>query len=75
MVRFVLGKVPGPGRPTNMDNSRARVYSACRRFGRGLFSHFFSYIIFLLFLPLSGRLPDIDCWQSLGWSGSAIFVG
>ena len=29
---MVLGKLPVPGRPTNLDNSRARAYCACSRF-------------------------------------------
>ena len=27
----VLGKLPVPGRPTNLDYSRARAYCACNR--------------------------------------------
>ena len=58
---MVLGKLPVPGRPTNLDNSRARAYCACSRYGWGLFGHFFlSSIISLFLLPLSGRQPDID---------------
>ena len=57
----MLGKVPVPGRPTNLDYSRARAYCACSRCGWGLFGHFFlSSIASLSFLPLSGRRPDID---------------
>ena len=37
----VLGKLPVPGRPTTLDNSRARAYCACNRCGWGLFGHFF----------------------------------
>ena len=33
---MVLGKLPVPGRPTNLDYSRARAYCACNRCGRGL---------------------------------------
>ena len=57
---MVLGKLPVSGRPTNLDSSRARAYCACIRCGWGLFGHFFSSIISLFFLPLSGRRPDID---------------
>ena len=58
---MVLGKLPVPGRPTNLDHSRARAYCACSRCGWGLFGHFFSHLSFLFFfLPLSGRWPDID---------------
>ena len=58
---MVLGKLPVPGRPTNMERSRARGYCACSMCGWGLFGHFFlSSVISLFFLPLSGRRPDID---------------
>ena len=30
---MVLGKLPGPGRPTNLDQSRARAYCAYSRCG------------------------------------------
>ena len=33
---MVLGKLSVPGRPTNLDNSRARAYCACSRCGLGL---------------------------------------
>ena len=56
---MVLGNFPVPGRPTNLDHSRARAYWASSGCGWGLFGHFFS-IISLFFLPLSGRRPDID---------------
>ena len=36
----VLGKLSVPGRPTNLDNSRARTSFACSRCGWGLFGHF-----------------------------------
>ena len=51
---MVLGKLPVPGRPTNLDNSGARAYCACSRCGRGLFGHFFSRIslLFSFFLSL-----------------------
>ena len=60
---MVLGKLPVPGRPTYLDYSRARAYCACSRCGwggGGLFGHFSLSILSLLFLPLSGRRPDID---------------
>ena len=28
---MMLGKLPVPGRPTNLDYSRARAYCACSR--------------------------------------------
>ena len=37
----MLGKLPVPGRPTNLDYGRARAYCACSMCGRGLFGHFF----------------------------------
>ena len=37
---MVLGKLPVPGRPTNLGVSRARAYSTCSRCGWGLFGHF-----------------------------------
>ena len=49
----VLGKLPVPGRPTNLDYSRARAYCAYSRCGWGLFGHFFSHLSPLFFLPLS----------------------
>ena len=52
----VLGKLPVPGRPTNLDSSRAWACYACSGCGWGLFGHFFlSSIIFLFFLPFSAR--------------------
>ena len=57
----VQGNLPVPGRPTNLDYSRARACCACSRFGWGLFGHFFLLsILSLLFLPLFGRRLDID---------------
>ena len=48
---MVLGKLPVPGRPTNLDHSRARAYCACSRWG--LFGHFFSGLPFLSSFSLS----------------------
>ena len=62
---MMLGKLPVPGRPTNLDFSRARAYCANSRCRWGLFGFFFlSSIISLFFLPLSGRPPDID-WNAV----------
>ena len=44
---MVLGKLPVPGRPTNLDKSRTRAYCACSMCGSGLFGHFFSRLSFL----------------------------
>ena len=52
---MVLDKFPGPGHPTNLDYSRARVYCACSRFRWGLFGHFFSHLSFLFSFSLSLR--------------------
>ena len=73
VVRWSLGKIPVPRRPTNLDNSRARVYCACSRCGWGLFGRVFLWsIISLFFLPLSvskGRLtPNLSflpLWQKI----------
>ena len=37
---MVLGKLPVPGRPTNLLCSRARAYCACSWCGRAPFEHF-----------------------------------
>ena len=57
---MMLGELPVPGRPTYLEQSRARAYHACSRCGLGLFGHFFSRLLFFCFPPLSGRRPDID---------------
>ena len=44
---MVLGKLPGPEHPTNLDNSMARAYCTCSRCRWGLFGHFFSLLLFL----------------------------
>ena len=49
----VLGKLPVPGRPTNLDYSKARAYCACSRCGWGLFGHFFSHLSLLFSFSLS----------------------
>ena len=49
---MVLGKLPVPGRPTYLNDSRARAYCPCNRCGRGLFGHF-SLIYCFFFLPPS----------------------
>ena len=40
----MLSKLSVPGRPTNLDNSRARAYCACGRCGWGWFGYFFSHL-------------------------------
>ena len=58
---MVLGKIPVPGHPTNLDYSRARAYCAFSKCGWGLFGHFVSHLSLLFFFSLSRRRPDIDC--------------
>ena len=50
---MVLGKLPVLGRPTNLDESRARAYCACSRCGWGLFGHVFSHLSLLFSFSLS----------------------
>ena len=38
---MVLGKLSVPGRPTDLDNSRARAYHACSKCGWGFFLDIF----------------------------------
>ena len=55
------GKLPVPGRLTNLDDSRANVYCAGSGCSGGCLGIFFLLsIISLFFLPLSRRRPDID---------------
>ena len=55
---MVLGKLPVPGRPTNLDLSRARAFCACSRCGWGLFGHFcLSSIVSLSFSLSLGDGP------------------
>ena len=44
----MLEKLPVPGHPTNLDNSRARAFCACNRYRWGLFGHFFSRLSYLI---------------------------
>ena len=53
---MVLDKLPVPGRPANLDYSRARA-SALAVVAGGLFGHFFSHLSFLFFLPSLGDDP------------------
>ena len=48
---MVLDKLLGPGRPTNLDKSRARAYCTCSKCGWGLFGHFYSHLSFLFSSP------------------------
>ena len=53
LLLSMLGKFPVPGRPTNLDYSRARVYCACNRCGLGWSGHFFSRLSFHCSFSLS----------------------
>ena len=53
---MVLGKLPVPGRPTVW----IIVGQGPTALAVGVWTFFLSSIIFLSFLPLSGRRPDID---------------
>ena len=57
---MILGKLPVPGRPTNLDKSRARAYFVSVSAGGGGLDILLSSIISLFSLPLSGRRSDID---------------
>ena len=57
---MVPGKLPVPGCPTGLDDSGPGVYCGCSGCRCGLFWIFFSYLLFLFFLPLSGKWTDID---------------
>ena len=52
----MLGKLLVPGRPTSLDDSRARAYCACSRCGWGCLDIFFSHLSFLF--PFSLSLGD-----------------
>ena len=57
-VAKVPGKLPVPGRPTNLDKSRARAYCIGSMCGCGLFGHFYSHLSFLFsFSPSLGDDP------------------
>ena len=56
----MLGKIPVPGHPTNLDNSRQRPIAPAVCAGGGRLATFFSYLSFLFPFCLSGRRPDID---------------
>ena len=47
----VLGKLSVPGRPTSLDDSRAKAYCACSRCGWGLFGHFSPHLSILFSSP------------------------
>ena len=53
---MVLGKLPVPGRPTNLDQSRAWAYGACRGCGWGYCLDIITFIY--PFSPLSPSLRE-----------------
>ena len=57
---MVLGKLPVPGRPTIWITVGQGPTALAVGAGWGLFGHFYSTILSLLFLPLFGRRPDTD---------------
>ena len=56
---MMLGKLLASGRPTTLDNSRARAYCAYSRCGWGLFGHFFSRLSFLHCRETRSVVPTI----------------
>ena len=54
---MVLGKLSGPRRPTNLDNSRARAYCACSRCGGGCLDIFKFVYLFSFLSPSFGDGP------------------
>ena len=57
----MLGKVPVPGRPIDLDYSGARAYCACSGCRWGLFGRFLlSSVVSRFFLPLSG-VGSVHC--------------
>ena len=52
---MVLDKLPGPGRPTSLDKSRARAYCTCSRCGWGCLDIFTLY-------PFSFLSPSL--WET-----------
>ena len=56
----MLGKLPVPWRPTNLDKGRARPSVLAVGAGGGCLDIFSLVYHFSFFLPLSGRRPDLD---------------
>ena len=57
---MVLGKLPVPGRPTLWMIVGQGPIALAVGAGGAVWTLFFSPILSLLFLPLSGRRPDMD---------------
>ena len=49
----MLGKLSVTGRPTSLDDNRAKAYCACSRCGWELFGHFFPHLSFHFSFSLS----------------------
>ena len=58
---MVLGKLPGPGRPTIRMTVRQGPTALAVDAGGGCLEFLLSSVFSVLFLYLSGRRPDIDC--------------
>ena len=58
---MVLGKLSVPRRPINLDNSRARAYCACSRFGWGCLDIFKFVYLFFFLSPSFGDGPIKIC--------------
>ena len=48
---MILGKLPVPGRPTHLDDSRTRAYCVCSRCGWGRLDIFTLLYFFTSFSP------------------------
>ena len=57
---MVLGKLPVPGRPTNWITVGQGSIALAVGAGGVVGTFLLSSVLSLLFLPLSGRRPDID---------------
>ena len=58
---MVLGKLPVPGRPTIWMIVGQGPIALAIGAGGVVWTFLLSFILSLLFLPLFGRWPDIDC--------------
>ena len=57
---MVLGKLPVPGRPTNLDKVEQGPTALAVGAGGVVWTFFLASIFSRFFLPLSGKRPDID---------------
>ena len=62
-VEMVLGRLPVPERPTNLNNKRTRAYCTCSRCGWGLFGYFSLSLSFLF--SFSRSLGDGPIWSKI----------